>query len=363
MTALQPGATIGIVGGGQLGRMTALAAARLGYRCHVFSPEADGPGAQVAAAVTVADYQDLDALRRFAKQVDVVTYEFENIPLATIRELAEIVPARPGPQALEISQHRLVEKTFARELGIATAEFAAVNSLQDLQAGLLSIGYPAILKTCRFGYDGKGQVRINGPEDVTQAWADVATDEAILESVVAFEREVSVIVARGLDHSCAVYPPVENHHVNHILDTTIAPASLPAATAEAAIDAAVRMAQAIDIEGLLAVELFVTADGAVLLNEIAPRPHNSGHWTQDGAVTDQFEQLVRAICGLPLGDAAVATPTVMQNLIGAAVDDWPRLLASPGARLHLYGKAESRPGRKMGHVNWLGGAAPDNHGP
>lgn len=358
MTALKPGSTIGIVGGGQLGRMTALAAARLGYRCHIFSPEADGPGAQVAAAATVADYDDLDALRGFARAVDVVTYEFENIPLETIRELAEIVPTRPGPRALEISQHRLIEKNFARAQGIATAEFAAVHSAQDLQSALDNIGYPAILKTCRFGYDGKGQVRINSPEEVTQAWADLATDDAILEVVVGFEREVSVIVARGLDQATAVYPPVENCHVNHILDTTIAPAAVPVETAAAAIDAALKMATAIGIEGLLAVEFFVTPDGQVLLNEIAPRPHNSGHWTQDGAVTDQFEQLVRAICGLPLGDAAVAAPTVMQNLIGNDVAEWPRLLAAPRARLHLYGKAESRPGRKMGHVNWLGGPPP-----
>ena len=358
MTALAPGATLGIVGGGQLGRMTALAAARLGYRCHVFTPEADSPAGQVAAAVTCAEYDDLAALARFAAAVDAVTYEFENIPLASIRALDGKVPTRPGPRALQVSQHRVIEKTFARDHGVETTAFEAVASADDLARALARLGTPAILKTCRFGYDGKGQLRIDRPEDGPAAWQSLASDDAILEAVVPFEREISVIIARGGDGALAAYPAVENHHVDHILDTTIAPAPVTPEVAAAAVGVAEILATALDLVGLLAVELFVTDSGRVLLNEIAPRPHNSGHWTQDGAVTDQFEQLVRAVAGLPLGDPAVVTPTVMKNLIGAAVGKWSSYLTQPGARLHLYGKGEVRAGRKMGHVNWVGGAPP-----
>ena len=352
-TALPPGATIGILGGGQLGRMTALAAAPLGYHCHVYAPEPESPAAEVCRATTTAAYEDTDALDRFAAQIDVVTYEFENVPRATAGRLAGMVPVRPGPRALEVAQHRLSEKRFAEANGVAVAPFMAVSSVAELVDALGRIGRPAVLKTCRFGYDGKGQTRIDAATDPSAAYAAIGGGEAILEAFVPFEREVSVIVARGLDGSVVPYPVVENRHVDHILDTTIAPAAITPEVAAAATGAAVRLTEALEVVGLLAVELFVTADGAVLMNEIAPRPHNSGHWTMDGCVTSQFEQLVRAVTGLPLGSVAVTSPVIMKNLIGDAVHDWPAIAAEPFAKLHLYGKAESRPGRKMGHVNRL----------
>lgn len=346
-----PGSTIGIVGGGQLGRMTALAAARLGYRSVVLTPESGSPGGQVADHTIIADYVDPQALDEFVRRVDVVTYEFENVPSAAIEALAARVPVRPGPQALATSQHRMVEKKFAAEHGVASAPFRAVTSLEELRAAVDAIGRPAVLKTCRFGYDGKGQVKIDAASDLAEVWGSLATDDAILEGFIAFEREISVIAARGLDGEVRAFPPVENRHENHILATTTAPADIPAATAEEAVRIATRLIEALEIVGLLAVEMFVLPNGSVLMNEIAPRPHNSGHWTQDGCRTCQFEQLVRAICGLPLGSVEMIGPTVMQNLIGYAADTWPALLAEPGAKLHLYGKAEARPGRKMGHVN------------
>ncbi len=348
---LPPGSIIGILGGGQLGRMTALAAAPLGYRCHIFTPETDSPGSQVTDLTTVAAYDDEAALSAFADSVDVITYEFENIPIETAAFLAARKPLHPSADVLEISQHRGREKAFAVRHAVAVAPYRLVTSRGELEAAVAEIGLPVVLKTCRFGYDGKGQVMLRTPDDLDAAWDSLATDDAILEGFVAFEKEVSVIVARNLSGETRAYPVVENHHENHILDTTTAPAKVSAATADAAGRIAVTLADALDLVGLLAIEMFVMPDGAVLLNEIAPRPHNSGHWTQDGAETSQFEQFIRAVAGLPLGSPAISRPTVMKNLIGDAVDQWPAILAEPSAKLHLYGKAESRPGRKMGHVN------------
>jgi len=348
-----PGATLGILGGGQLGRMTALAAARLGYRCHIYSPEADSPAALVSAASTIAAYDDPVALDAFARAVDVVTYEFENIPLDTVRRLDCRVRVRPGLRALEIAQDRNLEKSTMAAIGVATGPNRPVRDAASLVAAVAEIGTPAVLKTARLGYDGKGQRRIEADTDLAAVWAVLGTGSAVLEAFIDFSSELSVIVARGLDGAVATYDPVENRHVNHILDTTIAPAALPAKTAARARDIAVRLAEALNVVGLLAVEMFLTPDCEILVNEVAPRPHNSGHWTMDACAVSQFEQVVRAVCGLPLGRTERHSDAVMQNLLGDAIDAWPEILAEPGAILHLYGKTEARPGRKMGHVTRL----------
>lgn len=351
-TPLPPGATIGILGGGQLGRMAALAAAALGYRCHVFSPDADAPAKEVSAAETTAPYEDKDAARAFAAAVDVVTFEFENVPDETLAVIAEAAPVRPGVDALHISQDRAIEKTFLNDHGIGTAPWASVVTADDLQPAA-SIGFPAILKTARFGYDGKGQVRVDTADDLAAAWAEIGEVPAVLEGFVDFEREISVIVARGPGGEARSYVPVDNVHRDHILFTTTAPSTVDTAIAAAAQSIADRIAGALDLVGLLAVEMFVTRSGDVLVNEIAPRPHNSGHWTMDACVVSQFEQFIRAVAGLPLGDPARHSDAVMTNLIGDEADRWRELMNEDGACLHLYGKAESRPGRKMGHVNRL----------
>ena len=348
---IAPGATIGMLGGGQLGRMAALAAANLGYKVHVLTPERDSPAAQVCAATTIADYTDRAALEAFAASVDVVTYEFENVPVEAAELLAEKVPVRPGAEALRVAQDRLHEKEFAANLGIGTAPFRAVGAADELASALAAIGTPAVLKTRRMGYDGKGQTKILPDTAPDDAWAAIGGQPAILEGFVSFSMEISVIVARGLDGQTLCYPPVENRHVNHILDTTIVPAPIPPALAAEAEEIARKMAEALDLVGLLAVELFVTGDGRVLMNEIAPRPHNSGHWTMDACVTSQFEQQIRAVCGLPLGSVERYGDAEMKNLIGDQANGWLEILRDPAARLHLYGKAEARPGRKMGHVN------------
>ncbi|WP_041794443.1 5-(carboxyamino)imidazole ribonucleotide synthase [Pararhodospirillum photometricum] len=347
-----PGGWIGILGGGQLGRMTALAAARLGLRCHIYTPEAEGPAGQVASRVTVAPYEDLDALARWADSVDVITFEFENVPAASLASLAGRRPLRPGPRALEIAQDRISEKSFFADLGIPTAPWVPVHGADDLRHGLAHLGGPALLKTARLGYDGKGQLRLDPTSDPEDAWRSLGQVPAVLEGLVSFSREVSVIVARGLDGAVACFDPTENVHRNGILHTSTVPAALSEDEAEAACRVAIRAAQALDLVGLLAVEMFLTMDGQIIANEMAPRPHNSGHWTMDACHTDQFEQLVRAVCGLPLGDPGRFRPLRMLNLIGDDVLDWVSHLARPGARLHLYGKHESRPGRKMGHVNF-----------
>ena len=351
--AIEPGGTIGILGGGQLGRMTALAAARLGYRCHVFCPERDSPAGLVTPFATIADYGDRAALQRFAASVDVITFEFENVPADTAEFLAGLKPVRPGPDALRVAQDRLKEKDFLRSIDIPTTRYQEVTSADALIRAVRDIGPQCVLKTVRMGYDGKGQVMIRPDTDLADAWRKVGGAVAILEGFVDFTCEVSVIVARGANGAWATYVPVENQHVHHILDTTIAPARIAPEIAMRAEAIARHVADQLDLVGLLAVEMFVTAGGDVLVNEIAPRPHNSGHWTIDACATSQFEQLVRAICGLPLGSPERHADAVMKNLIGADIAKWRDALGDPAARLHLYGKDKARPGRKMGHVTRL----------
>jgi 5-(carboxyamino)imidazole ribonucleotide synthase len=347
-----PGATIGILGGGQLGRMTVLAAARLGYRCRIFCPEPDSPASHVAPA-EVAAYDDLDALARFAEAVDLVTFEFENVPDRTASLLAGRRPTRPAPRVLHLCQERLREKGFLASIGVATTAWQAVESAAALPAAAQALGLPAILKSAQFGYDGKGQVRIEPGADLDAAWRRMGAGRGILEGFVDFEREISVIVARGPDGAMLAYPAVENRHRNHILDVTLVPAAIPPSLAAEAERIGRHIAERIGLVGLIAVEMFVTCDGRLLVNELAPRPHNSGHWSIDACVTSQFEQFVRAICGLPLGAVDPLGEAEMKNLIGDEVHGWRELLADPAAKLHLYGKAEARPGRKMGHVTWL----------
>lgn len=346
---LQTGAVIGILGGGQLGRMLAVAASRLGLRCHIFEP-GDAPAGDVAWRVTQAGYDDPAALTAFAHSVDVVTYEFENIPTAALDLIEAVRPIRPGREALRISQDRLTEKTFLTGLGLTCAPFRAVDTLDDLQAALAALGCPAILKTRTLGYDGKGQVRITDPAEADAAFAAMAGAPAILEGFVAFDREVSVIAARGLDGRVAAYDPGENVHQDGILRTTTVPATLTARLRQDAVLLAGRVLTALDYVGVMGVELFVTPQG-LLVNEIAPRVHNSGHWTQAGCTVDQFEQHIRAVAGWPLGDGTRYADVVMENLIGDDVARVPQIAAEPQASLHLYGKATARPGRKMGHVN------------
>jgi 5-(carboxyamino)imidazole ribonucleotide synthase len=350
---LPPGSTIGILGGGQLGRMTAMAAARLGYHTHVFATEEDAPAVQVADAATIASFADPAAVARFAASVDVATCEFESIPAAALRRVAAKRPVLPRPEILEIAQDRLREKDFLRSIGIATADYRAVADAASLAAAAMELGRPAVLKTVRGGYDGKGQVRLADDTSPEDAWRRMGGTSGILEGFVDFRCEISVIVARTADGELAAYPPVENRHVNHILDTTIAPAPIPCETAEEATAIARHIAERLDLVGVLAVEMFLARSGAILVNELAPRPHNSGHWTIDCCMSSQFEQLVRAICGLPLGSTERHADAVMTNLIGDDVMKWRAALDDPHAKLHLYGKNKVQPGRKMGHVTRL----------
>lgn len=347
---LKPGSTIGILGGGQLGRMLSVAASRLGYRTHIFEPMAGPPAADVAHAVTTASYDDAAALTAFAAAVDVITYEFENIPTAALDLLESHRPIRPNRRALATSQDRLLEKDFLSSLGLTCAPYRAVNSLADLQAAITEIGTPAILKTTRLGYDGKGQFRLRAPEDTPAAWAAMNGAACVLEGFVTFSHEVSVIAARGLDGAVACFDPGENVHRDGILHTTTIPARLSPGQRSDAILAAARILNALDYVGVLGLELFVTAKG-LIANEIAPRVHNSGHWTQNGCAVDQFEQHIRAVAGWPLADGARHSDVVMENLIGDDVLRVPDIARERNAALHLYGKAEARPGRKMGHVN------------
>ncbi len=350
--ALPPGATIGILGGGQLGRMSAMAAARLGYRAHVFSTEADAPGVQVAAAHTLAAaYVDAGALARFADAVDVVTFEFENVPAAALEALAGRVPCRPGPGVLAIAQDRLAEKRFLEAAGVPVAPWRAVTGAESLRAALAEIGFPAVLKTTRQGYDGRGQAVLRTAEDAEQAFARLSPKPLVLEAFVPFERELSAIAARGADGAVAVYDAVENAHRDHILHLSLAPARVAEAVAAAARDSARRVAEALDLVGVVALELFLLADGTLIGNEIAPRPHNSGHWTMDACLCGQFEQHIRAVAGLPLGSPARHADAAMLNLVGPeGAARWPRLVAEPGVVLHWYGKADARAGRKLGHA-------------
>lgn len=351
---LPPGATIGILGGGQLGRMSAMAAARLGYRAHVFAPEADSPGMQVAAARTVAPYEDVAALHRFAAAVDVVTFEFENVPAATLAALEGRVPCRPGVGVLAIGQDRVREKRFLAEAGVPVAPWEEVGSEAELHAALARIGLPAVLKTTRMGYDGRGQAVLRRPEDAGPAYARLEPKPLILEAFVPFAGEVSAIAARGADGAVAVYDAVENHHRHHILDLSFAPARVGAATAAAARENVRRVAEALDLVGLVALEMFVLEDGRLLGNEIAPRPHNSGHWTMDACLCGQFEQHVRAVVGLPLGSTTRHADSVMRNLVGPeGLAAWPEMLGATDVVAHWYGKGEARAGRKLGHANLL----------
>lgn len=347
---LKTGSTIGILGGGQLGRMLAVAAARLGLKTHIFEPGSEPPASHTAHRLTTAAYSDTEALIAFARSVDVVTYEFENIPTEALDTIEAITPIRPGREALRVSQDRLIEKAYLEGLGLQVAPFAPVHDAESLQKAVHQIGTPSILKTCRFGYDGKGQAKLNTPEDQSAALAAMADQPAVLEGFVTFSREVSVIAARSVNGDVACFDPGENIHKDGILHTTTVPASLSATQRTDAVLMAAKILNALDYVGVLGVELFVTPQG-LIVNEIAPRVHNSGHWTQNGCAIDQFEQHIRAIAGWPLGDGTRHSDVVMENLIGDDMDRVAEIARESGAALHLYGKADVKPGRKMGHVN------------
>ncbi len=353
---IPPGGTIGILGSGQLGRMLALAAGKLGLKTHIYC-DASGPAFDVATVRTTAKFDDLARLDEFARTVDAVTYEFENIPLATVQHLEGLVPLRPGPKALACAQDRLKEKQLARDLGAMTADFASVDSLDELHTRLAGqIATPCVLKTRRFGYDGKGQAKILEPADAKAAWGTIDAKPAILEQFVNFAREVSVVAVRGADGAFAAYDVTENEHRDHILHRSVVPARIKPATAKQAVEIARKIAGRLDYVGVFAVEFFALdgAGGEVLyVNEIAPRVHNSGHWTMDACLCSQFENHIRAVAGWPLGATARHADAEMINLIGEAVNDWAKLAAEPGASVHLYGKREARRGRKMGHINRL----------
>ncbi|MGB8398457.1 5-(carboxyamino)imidazole ribonucleotide synthase [Bradyrhizobium sp.] len=350
---LKPGDTVGILGGGQLGRMLAMAAARLGLKCQVFSPDPDSPAFDVVLHATCAEYADVEALELFANDVDVITYEFENVPAATATVLAARRPVLPAQTILETTQDRLIEKDFVKRLGIGTADYADVSSMASLRAAIVRIGLPAVIKTRRFGYDGKGQAIIREGDDPARVWEDLGTKSAILEAFVPFEREISVIAARGADGEVECYDVTENEHRDHILKISRAPAAIPDDLAAQARSIAEKIANALNYVGVLAVEMFVVPGSGrhqVLVNEIAPRVHNSGHWTLDGASISQFEQHIRAIAGWPLGKPLRHGLVTMTNLIGDDIDSYEQWLTVPGATVHLYGKGLPRPGRKMGHV-------------
>ena len=358
---LKPGDTIGILGGGQLGRMLAMAAARLGLKCQVFSPDPDSPAFDVVLNATCAEYADVEALELFANDVDIITYEFENVPAATAMVLAARRPVLPARKILETTQDRLIEKDFVKKLGIGTAEYADVSSIDTLRAAIARIKLPAVLKTRRFGYDGKGQAMIREGDDIERIWQDLGTKSAILEAFVPFEREISVIAARSADGHIECFDVTENEHRDHILKFSHAPANVSEAVASEALGIAGKIASALDYVGVLAVEMFVVQERngpRVLVNEIAPRVHNSGHWTLDGASISQFEQHIRAIAGWPLGRPVRHSAVTMTNLIGDDINDYEQWLTVPGATVHLYGKGPARPGRKMGHVTEVGGSAP-----
>lgn len=349
-TPLPIGSTIGILGGGQLGRMLSVAASRLGYKSHIFEPGANPPAGQVADQVTTAAYEDEAALKAFADAVDVITYEFENIPTSALDILEAHRPIRPGREALRVSQDRITEKDFLTDLGLKTAPYAQIDTADDLAKAMTEIGTPSILKTRRFGYDGKGQVRLSEDSDPAVAMEEVAGAPSVLEGFVNFSHEVSVIAARGTTGEVACFDPGENVHEGGILRTTTVPARLPGSMRMDAVLMASQILNALDYVGVLGVELFVTKDG-LIVNEIAPRVHNSGHWTQNGCAVDQFEQHIRAVVGLPLGDGKRHNDVVMENLIGEDMDRVPDLLKEPHVAVHLYGKADVKAGRKMGHVN------------
>lgn len=349
-----PGGTIGVLGSGQLGRMFAIAARRMGYRVHTLSPDEDTPTGQIADVEINAPYEDLDAVRRFASAVDAVTFEFENVPAATAATAAECAPVRPGGSVLHVTQHRLREKTFLKQANLPVTPFRHVTTPEELRRAAAELGLPAVLKTAGFGYDGKGQYRIGTEEDFEAAWQAVGEQEAVLEAFIDFECEISVVAARGEDGSFVHYGAVENQHRNHILDLSIAPARVRPEVARDAVEIARTVLEKLEVVGVLCVEFFVCKDGRLLVNELAPRPHNSGHFSFDANLTSQFEQQLRAVCGLPLGDVRQFAPAAMANLLGdiweGGEPDWAAAAGVPTVKIHLYGKAEPRPGRKMGHL-------------
>ncbi len=355
--AILPGATIGVLGSGQLGRMFAIAARRMGYRVHTFSPDDDTPTGQVADWETQASYDDLDAVRAFAQSVDVVTFEFENIPAATADAAARCAPVRPSGSVLYTTQHRLREKQFLSGAGFPVVPFRSVRSAVELEEAIGQLGTPAVLKTAGWGYDGKGQAKINARADAATAWARLNTSEAVLEAFIDFQCEISVVAARALDGQLADYGAIANVHANHILDVSSAPAGVSPAVAKDAVEIARAVLKALDVVGVLCVEFFVTREGKLLINELAPRPHNSGHLTFDASMTSQFEQQLRAICGFALGSSELLRPAAMANLLGDlwgyGTPDWSAAARVPNVKLHLYGKLEPRPGRKMGHLTAL----------
>lgn len=362
-----PGATIGILGSGQLGRMLAIAARQMGYRVHTLSPESGSPTGQIAEREVVAAYDDLDAVRDFARGVDVVTFEFENVSHAAAEAASEYAPVRPSGNVLHITQNRLREKLFLRDNGFPVTPFAPITNTAELEDALLSVGLPAVLKTAGFGYDGKGQRIVRTPEALREAWTELSgegTASCILEGFVSFSCEASVVAARGVDGEVKAFPVVRNDHAHHILDITTAPApetDVSLALATEARETAQSVLETLDVVGVLCVEYFITADGRLLINELAPRPHNSGHWTIEGTPASQFEQQLRAVCGLPLGEISLRRPAAMANLLGdlweGGEPDWAAALTLPDVHLHLYGKKEPRPGRKMGHLTALADSA------
>jgi 5-(carboxyamino)imidazole ribonucleotide synthase len=351
---IPPGAVLGVLGSGQLGRMFAIAARRMGYRVHTFSPEEDTPTGQVADLEVVAPYDDLDALRAFAGQVDVVTFEFENVPVEAIDAVDALAPVRPCGLALHTAQQRAREKAFLADHGFPTVPFARAVTLEEAVDGVARVGTPAVVKTAAFGYDGKGQHRVKAPEDIERIWTALGHQEVVIEKLIRLQAEISVIAARGLDGQIAVYPVFENRHSRHILDVTTCPAAIPPPVAAQAVEITRAILEELRYVGVLCVEFFVSTDTELMVNELAPRPHNSGHLTVDAAVTSQFEQQVRAVCGLPLGSTALLRPSAMANLLGdlwtEGEPNWAAACRFDDVKLHLYGKAEARPGRKMGHL-------------
>lgn len=358
-----PGAALGVLGGGQLGRMFAIAARRMGYRVHTFSPEDDSPAGQIADLAVTASYEDLDALRTFARGVDVVTFEFENVPIEAIDAVEALAPVRPSGVALHTAQQRAREKTFLADRGVPTAPFAPAATLDELWEAVARVGTPAVIKTAAFGYDGKGQHKVTTPADVEHIWTAIGHQEAVVEKFISLQAEISIVAARGADGDIAAYPPFENRHRNHILDLTTVPAAITPAVAKQAAEIARTILEELQYVGVLCVEYFVSTDGELLVNELAPRPHNSGHLTFDAAVTSQFEQQVRAVCGLPLGSPEIPRPAAMANLLGDLwVDGEPNWAAAcrfTEVKLHLYGKTDPRPGRKMGHLTAVGRTVQD----
>jgi 5-(carboxyamino)imidazole ribonucleotide synthase len=356
-----PGSAIGVLGSGQLGRMFAIAARRMGYRVHTLSPDEDTPTGQVADVEINAPYEDLDAVCKFARGVSVVTFEFENVPAETAAAAEQCAPVRPSGHVLHIAQHRLREKTFLSQSGFPVTRFKRIGDRQELPAAAAEIGLPAILKSADFGYDGKGQFRIHSAGEFDEAWQAAGGREAVLEAMVDFDREISVVAARTIDGAFVNYTPIENHHANGILDLSISPARIPERVAKEAVEIARAVLEKLAVVGVLCVEFFVRKDGSLLINELAPRPHNSGHLTFDSNLTSQFEQQLRAVCALPLGGATQFAPAAMANLLGEVwangVPDWVPAAAIPNVKLHLYGKLEPRPGRKMGHLTAISASA------